>query len=360
MARNMYGATSADFTLTSGGRVVPGSVLTLWSARTGGIQITDLLDVDSVACTTVTSAADGSVVYYGPNNDKDTHWAQASQGSRIAIRPVNITGETGATPALTVGTVTTGTAAATLTGTDEDPVLNLTIPPAANDSITSAMIAADSVTAAKIAADAVGASELADGAVDAAALADGSVTPAKLARPIGNLLTDSQAMSLAMGAFAGVVGVETSAGVYEATAPGTLAVWGDLAVGSGWGADFTLYADLTTVGAASGSVLQFIAAGGGVLATHYAATVAAGQRAISQITASAPNGTVTIRSYVAYQTSAVAGTTVQINAAGLWRGAGGSWVAPGLQIPNLGIRTDPANSAQVQVWNNVTATWITV
>ncbi|MBK8640612.1 MAG: hypothetical protein IPN92_20955, partial [Chromatiaceae bacterium] len=103
MARNMYGATSADFTLTSGGRVVPGSVLTIWSARTGGIQITDLLDVDSVACTTVTSAADGSVVYYGPDADKDTHWAQASQGSRIAIRPVNITGETGATPALTVG-----------------------------------------------------------------------------------------------------------------------------------------------------------------------------------------------------------------------------------------------------------------
>ena len=51
MARNMYGATSADFTLTSGGRVVPGAELTLWTARTGGMQITDLLDVDSVACT---------------------------------------------------------------------------------------------------------------------------------------------------------------------------------------------------------------------------------------------------------------------------------------------------------------------
>ena len=60
MARNMYGATSADFTLTSGGRVVPGSVLTIWSARTGGTQITDLTDVAGTAITSVTSGADGS------------------------------------------------------------------------------------------------------------------------------------------------------------------------------------------------------------------------------------------------------------------------------------------------------------
>ena len=39
MARNMYGATSADFTITSGGRVIPGAVLTLWSARTGGTNL---------------------------------------------------------------------------------------------------------------------------------------------------------------------------------------------------------------------------------------------------------------------------------------------------------------------------------
>ena len=87
MTRNMYGATSADFTITSGGRVIPGAVLTLWTARTGGTQITDLLDVDSVACTTVTSAADGSVVYYGPDGDNELHWADSGQGSRVAIRP---------------------------------------------------------------------------------------------------------------------------------------------------------------------------------------------------------------------------------------------------------------------------------
>ena len=87
MTRNMYGATSADFTLTSGGRVIPGAVLTLWTSRTGGTQIADLLDVDSVATTTVTSAADGSVVYYGPDGDNELHWADSGQGSRVAIRP---------------------------------------------------------------------------------------------------------------------------------------------------------------------------------------------------------------------------------------------------------------------------------
>ena len=85
----MYGATSADFTLTSGGRVVPGATLTIWSARTGGTQITDLTDVDSVAVTTVTSNADGSVVYYGPNNDLSVHWADSGVGQRVAIRPVD-------------------------------------------------------------------------------------------------------------------------------------------------------------------------------------------------------------------------------------------------------------------------------
>ena len=95
MARNMYGATSADFTLTSGGRPIPNQTLTLWTARTGGTQITDLTDVYGVACTTVLSGADGSVVYYGPDNDKTAHWAQAPQGNRFAIRPVDITGEAG-------------------------------------------------------------------------------------------------------------------------------------------------------------------------------------------------------------------------------------------------------------------------
>ena len=148
MARNMYGATSADFTLTSGGRVVPGATLTIWSARTGGTQITDLLDVDSVATTTVTSDADGSIVYYGPDNDKTVHWADSGVGSRIAIRPVDITGDP---PVLSIGTVGTGAAAASLTGTSEAPVLNLTLPSAGANGVNTAAIQDGAVTPAKLA-----------------------------------------------------------------------------------------------------------------------------------------------------------------------------------------------------------------
>jgi hypothetical protein len=144
----MYGATSADFTLTSGGRVVPGATLTIWSARTGGTQITDLLDKDSVATTTVTSDADGSIVYYGPNNDKTVHWADSGVGNRIAVRPTDITGDP---PVLSIGTVGTGTAAASLTGTSEAPVLNLTLPSAGANGVNTAAIQDSAVTSAKIA-----------------------------------------------------------------------------------------------------------------------------------------------------------------------------------------------------------------
>jgi hypothetical protein len=75
MARNLYGCTSADFTLTESGRVVAGATATVWTARTGGTQITDLLDKDSVATTTVTSdAASGSVVFYGPDGERGVLW----------------------------------------------------------------------------------------------------------------------------------------------------------------------------------------------------------------------------------------------------------------------------------------------
>ncbi len=93
MSRNMYGATSADFTVTAGGRPVPSVELTIWDARIGGTQITDLLDVDSAACTTITSGADGSVVFYGPDGENDTLWLESGIGSRLATRPTVLTAE---------------------------------------------------------------------------------------------------------------------------------------------------------------------------------------------------------------------------------------------------------------------------
>ena len=88
MARNMYGATSDAFTWAAG-RVIPGAELEVWDARTGGTQITDLTDVDDVACTTVTSDASGSVVFYGPDGERGVLWMESGLGDRLAVRPTD-------------------------------------------------------------------------------------------------------------------------------------------------------------------------------------------------------------------------------------------------------------------------------
>lgn len=41
-------------------------------------------------------------------------------------------------------------------------------------------------------------------------------------------------------------------------------------------------------------------------------------------------------------------------------GAGGLWVPPGVPVPNLGSRANPADATQVQIWNPGNSTWITV
>ena len=151
MARNLYGCTSADFTLTESGRVVAGATATVWTARTGGTQVTDLTDLDGDAITLVTSDADGGIRFYGVDGDKDTYWLDTGTGARIAVRPADLTGEIGPTPDLTIGTVTTGTAAATITGTDADPVLNLTLPTAGANGVNTAAIQDGAVTPAKMA-----------------------------------------------------------------------------------------------------------------------------------------------------------------------------------------------------------------
>lgn len=331
MARNMYGATSADFTITSGGRVIPGAVLTLWTARTGGTQITDLLDVNSVATTTVTSASDGSVVYYGPNNDKTVHWADSGQGSRVAIRPTDITGDP---PVMSIGTVGTGTAAASLTGTSEAPVLNLTLPSAGANGVNTAAIQDSAVTSAKI--------------------ADGTITSTDVAASTfaafgtqGNLLTDNQASGT------DTLGDTTGFTVYSAATitsdltpySGTRSVKA-VATGNA-GMTFglpgstvtatvgqTYTAEVTTAAtdaAASELILAFYDSGGTWIGQASKAYTGGGWRTV-QITGVAPASTAAVSAYI-YQTTTTAGvSTVYADQWGLWKGAGGQWAMPGTPI----------------------------
>lgn len=225
--------------------------------------------------------------------------------------------------------------------------------------VTAARLAADSVTAAKIAANAVGASELADGAVDAAALVDGSVTPAKLSRPIGNLLTDNQARPATTGAYWYSNATETAPGVFSASGAGPLLFTAEFPVTA-----YTLYtgwADFTTAGRNRVVVLQFVNAANSILLAVQSAAVPGGTRNFATVTAEAPAGAVRAALYPAYSSATPpAGETVTVATAGAWVGAGGLWQMPGLPVPNLGMRPNPSNVAQIQVWNDQTDTWITV
>lgn len=91
MARMLYGGSPADFTTDGTGRIVPNAALTVWTARTGGTEVTDLLDIDSQAIDKLRSGDDGSVLFYGPNNTDTTLWLDSGTGPRLLVRTVQIT-----------------------------------------------------------------------------------------------------------------------------------------------------------------------------------------------------------------------------------------------------------------------------
>lgn len=313
MARNMYGATSADFTLTSGGRPIPNQTLTLWTARTGGTQITDLTDVYGVATTTVTSAADASITYYGPDNDKSVHWAQAPQGNRFAIRPVDITGEAGP-----------GSGILTTKG---------------------------DILARNSSADA----RLAVGADGKLLIADSTQTTGLGWVSIGNLLTANQA-TLATD----TTGWEANTGCtiarstsvvndgcnsLEITSTGTgtcialTSRYADAAPGIRPGEDHTFVLDVMSE-AASGAIIGRIAwytqAGSFISEAPdsglaYFPNVADEWQTISATVQAPPNAARAAMQVVVYSPPS-AGSKFYVSKFGIWPGVGGSWAAPGRTV----------------------------
>src|SRR5574343_169273 len=95
MARLLYGNSPADFTITPTGRLLPGSVLTVWTAVTGGTQVTDLQYSLGNATTVVTSDEYALVRFYGPDGENDTLWLDGGTGVRLLVRPSVLTAELG-------------------------------------------------------------------------------------------------------------------------------------------------------------------------------------------------------------------------------------------------------------------------
>ena len=90
-----------------------------------------------------------------------------------------------------------------------------------------------------------------------------------------------------------------------------------------------------------------------------AATISSSGWMLLSVTAVAP-ATATHAAVYPFLTSATIADVYYFDCFGFWLGAGGLWVPPGVPVPNLGSRANPADATQVQVWNPGNATWITV
>jgi hypothetical protein len=188
--------------------------------------------------------------------------------------------------------------------------------------------------------------------------ATGDVAPGN----IGNLLTAAQATVNTTGLFTPANCTESTAGVFTATATGTISArLPTLTVVPG--DTVTFRSTIAATGRTIRSGIQFrnAADSANVGSASYSATIAAGASGICGITVVVPAGAERVRFYPMWSVgSGSVGDTGTVTSIGYWIGSGGLWVPPGVPVPNLGTRANPADATQVQVWNPGNATWITV
>ncbi len=185
----------------------------------------------------------------------------------------------------------------------------------------------DWVTAARIAADAVGTSEIAAGAVGTAEIADAAVTAAKLGSDvrIGNLLTANQAGCVS--GFESDGTITYGSGSFAVANPWTYII--ATVVPAVPGDTYTASAELAVTGGTSAHVTLFWRTSADAdISSVNGNTVAAGATGLSQATGVAPP-TAAYALLVLYDTGA---TSVTVSEPGVWRGAGGTWSAPGSPI----------------------------
>ncbi len=74
MGYRRYGHLTSDVVIDTTGRPLAGAQATVWTARTGGSQIIDLLDEDGAAINTVTSDNDGTYPFQAVDSAPSTLW----------------------------------------------------------------------------------------------------------------------------------------------------------------------------------------------------------------------------------------------------------------------------------------------
>lgn len=90
MTRRMYGGTPGDYYADVNGIPVPFVSGTVWSAVTGGSQVTDLQDVTGAPTQYATADMFGGFRFYGPDHYTKPLWVQAPGGSlRYKTEPID-------------------------------------------------------------------------------------------------------------------------------------------------------------------------------------------------------------------------------------------------------------------------------
>jgi hypothetical protein len=91
MARRPFGGRPSDIAADRDGNLVAGAVLSAWTARTGGTQITDLRSSAGAVITTVTTDAAGAYLFQGPADGTSALWLDGGAGSRFLVESTDLT-----------------------------------------------------------------------------------------------------------------------------------------------------------------------------------------------------------------------------------------------------------------------------
>lgn len=124
MARHLVGPTPDTLVWDAAGNSVAGATATVWSARTGGTQYTDLLDINGAALTGgIITSADGTgtldfgyFAFQGPDGITD-FWIDFGNGKRKLLR-ANDAGGAAGTVSTVNGVAPDGSGDVTLTATN--------------------------------------------------------------------------------------------------------------------------------------------------------------------------------------------------------------------------------------------------
>lgn len=90
MARLLYAASPADYFINPDGTPNPTATATAWTARTGGAQLTDLLDASGSATNVVSADNLGGFRFSGPDAYTGSVWVQGSGGTRYEVKPTGM------------------------------------------------------------------------------------------------------------------------------------------------------------------------------------------------------------------------------------------------------------------------------